>query len=438
MTRPNGNGAGDGFCGGEKCPAARECGACQHVNEPYEEQLRRKDRAMADLFADLAPQGALEPIIGMDNPYHYRNKVMSPFAPGRKLADAPDARRGRRSGRGYSPDGRVRKSGAGKAGRASAPRREILCGMYAAHSHRIIDTSCCLVENEDAKRVVRAVRGLMGKFGISPYDEDRGTGFMRHAVIRVGHESGEVLVTLVTNGPEFPGSKAFCRELVKRCPFVTTVVQNVNERQTNVVLGQREQTLYGPGFILDRLCGLSFRISSQSFYQVNAVQTEVLYRTAVGLANLTGTETAIDAYCGTGTIGLVAAQAGAARVIGVDSVASSIRDARQNAAHNGIENARFETADAGEFMRELAARGERADVLLMDPPRAGSSEEFLDAACELAPSRIVYISCNPATQVRDLQRLARAGYAVRAVKPVDMFPHTDHIESVVLAQRVGA
>ena len=275
---------------------------------------------------------------------------------------------------------------------------------------------------------------------MEPYDEDAGTGFVRHAVVRVGHRSGEVLVTLVTNGAEFPASKAFCRELVRRCPFVTTVVQNVNTRQTNVILGDEERVLYGPGFILDTLCGLSFRISSQSFYQVNAAQTEVLYDEAIRLAGLDGTQQVIDAYCGTGTIGLVAASRGAAGVIGVDSVASAIRDARANAAHNGIDNAEFMAMDAGTFMRALAAsRADEPDpaelVVFMDPPRAGSTPEFLDALAALAPARVVYISCDPATQARDIRHLARAGYEVAAVQPVDMFPHTDHIESIALLVR---
>ncbi len=281
----------------------------------------------------------------------------------------------------------------------------------------------------------------MLKFGILPYDEDRGTGFMRHAVVRVGHTTGEVLVTLVTNGQQFPGAKSFCRELVRRCPFITTVVQNINERQTNVVLGQREQVLFGPGFILDTLCGLTFRISSQSFYQVNATQTEVLYRQAIELAGFTGAEHAMDAYCGTGTIGLVAASMGAAQVTGVDCVESSIRDARQNARHNGVDNARFAVADAGAFMRDMAAQAAAAGragtdeegrplVLLMDPPRAGSTEEFLRAAVQLAPERIAYISCNPETQVRDLGflkaiRLRRANGAARGHVPAHR-PHRDH------------
>ena len=231
---------------------------------------------------------------------------------------------------------------------------------------------------------------------------------------------------------------------------MTTVVQNVNERQTNVILGDKERVLYGPGFILDELCGLSFRISSKSFYQVNATQTEVLYRAAMELAGFDGTQVAIDAYCGTGTIGLVAAKSGAARVIGVDSVESAIRDARTNARHNGVENAEFVAGDATDFMCALAKEGvlgaespeEGAQagglVVLMDPPRAARRRSFLRAAAALAPERIVYISCNPETQARDVEFLDSIGYAVVAVQPVDMFPHTDHIECIVALEPVDS
>ena len=318
---------------------------------------------------------------------------------------------------------------------------------------------------------------------------------MRHVVVRVGHESGEVLVTIVTNEEKFPAGKSFAKELIARVPQVTTVVQNVNMRQTNVILGEQETVLYGPGFILDTLCGLSFRISSTSFYQVNATQTEILYNTAVELAGLTGAQTVIDAYCGTGTIGLVAATRGAQRVIGVESNAAAVRDAWENARHNGVENATFIAADATQFMREFAQKdtdelmdeakanaaaelGEEAEdavvhvagfngaasetdreadaastadfdapvaaanegaghelVLLMDPPRAGSTPEFLQAAADLAPQRIVYVSCNPETQVRDIELLQKRGYELQVVQPVDMFPHTAHVETVALLAR---
>ncbi len=425
-----------------KCPAQKQCGACQLLATPYEKQLEQKQRAMAQLFEDVAGEGTvMNPIAGMGEPYYYRNKVTSPYVPGKKLGgrganggQGRDANRGKAAGKG----------GKGKNAKGNAPARQILCGMYAAGTHRVVATDECLIENQQAKRVVLAIRQLMQRYGMEPYDEDAGTGFVRHAVVRVGHSSGEMLVTLVTNGKEFPGSRNFCRELVKRCPYVTTIVQNVNTRQTNVILGNEEKTLYGPGFIIDELCGLSFRISSHSFYQVNAMQTEVLYRLAIQLAEFTGTETALDAYCGTGTIGLVAAkglpeapEAHAAQVIGVDNVASAIKDAHMNAQHNGIENAEFETGDAGAFMVCQAKAGRQLDVLLMDPPRAGASREFLEAACKLEPRRIVYISCNPETQQRDVAYLTGHGYALDVIQPVDMFPHTNHTECICRLTRMG-
>ena len=387
------------------CAVAKTCGGCSRVNESYESQLARKDSFVNDLFngADFG-DFKLEHIIGMDDPYHYRNKVTSPFIPGKRTATGG---------------------------------REILTGMYAAGSHHVVKTDSCLVENEQAQLVIKAVRSIMMRYKMEPYDERKGKGFIRHVVVRCAHESGEVLVTIVTNADEFPSSKAFCRELVKRCPFVTTIVQNVNTRQTNVILGQKEQRLYGPGFIIDTLCGLSFRISSQSFYQVNSTQTAVLYEKAMQLARLDGTQRALDAYCGTGTIGLVASQRGALHVSGVDTVESAIRDARENARHNGIENATFVAGDAGQFMDEAAQAGEQFDVVFMDPPRAGSDERFLEALAALSPKRVVYISCKPTTQVRDLEYLIKRGYSLETVQPVDMFPHTDHVETIAVMSRTG-
>ena len=425
------------------CPVARECGACTLIEVPYDEQLAAKQERIARLFADESAQGAvLLPIAGMDDPFGYRDKIASPFAPGKRIASAP---------------ARGKKGRTAKGSQASRSRREVLCGLYAAHSHRIIETETCPIENPIGRRVINAVRRIMRRYSVEPYDEDAGTGFMRHAVVRVGHESGEVLVTLVTNGATFTGAKNFARELVKSCPEVTTVVQNVNTRSTNVILGGEEHVLYGPGFILDTLCGLSFRISSQTFYQVNARQTEVLYLAAMEMAapgspdvpatsaasNAFGTAatsaaplTILDAYCGTGTIGLVAANViGNAQVVGVDKVESAIRDARQNAMHNGIQNAVFQAADAGVFLRDALARGASPDIVLMDPPRAGASEEFLEALAAAAPERVVYISCNPETQVRDVRFLLDRGFTLTRIQPVDMFPQTDHIESICLLEK---
>jgi len=413
---------------------------------------------MRALFAEVDMDASfLRSILGMQDPFHYRNKVASPFAPGKASPGKGTGGSGKALTN-KAGDGKyeANKVAAGKAGRAQSGSKgssEILTGMYAAGTHKLVDTQGCAVENADANAVVQAVKRIMRKYGMTPYNEDTGAGFMRHVVVRVGHTSGEMLVVLVTNGVEFTGAKNFCRELVKACPKVTTVVQNINLRQTNVILGEESRTLYGPGFILDSLCGVSFRISPTSFYQVNAVQTEVLYRMAIEAAGLTGKETVIDAYCGTGTIGLVAAAGlpadgartpGAKRVIGVDNVPDAIRDAVQNAKHNGITRAEFVCTDATEFLKELAHKGKTngvslADgeplVLLMDPPRAGSTPEFLDAAAALSPERIVYISCNPQTQVRDIRQLQESGYRVEIVQPVDMFPHTPHVETVALLSK---
>ena len=412
-----------------ECPVERQCGACQHISVAYADQLAAKDAQVAKLFAQVADPSALLPILGMEDPYYYRNKVASPYAPGRKLP-AP-------GGKGEKPiadliaadkanphplvrlqfhgskEGRGKSGKGGKNGKGAAPRREILCGMYAAGTHRIVSTDACLLENQQAKRIIRAIRDLMPRYGITPYDEDKGVGFLRHAIVRVGHTSEEVLVTLVTNGREFPASRNFCRDLVKRCPGVTTVVQNVNERQTNVILGQREQTLYGP----------------------RSTQFRLKFCTAVPskLAGIHRQRGAIDAYCGTGTGRLVAAKHGRRAGDGRGQAwLRAIRDARENARHSRVENARFVVGDAAISMREQAADGQRVDVLLMDPPRAGASEEFLHAAVALAPKRMVYISCNPTTQVRDLAFLRDRGFTVKVVQPVDMFPHTDHIETIAL------
>ncbi len=420
------------------CPVQNKCGGCQLLHIPYEEQLAQKQQEMFCLFEPLASKTTkFCAICGMDEPYYYRNKVTSPYVAGKKLPAHIGQKRAQTKAEKAQGS---RKSH--KKEKTPSARREILYGMYASGTHRVIPTDTCLIENKTAKQILRAIKQLMQRYHMEPYDEDTGKGFIRHAIVRVGHSSHEILVTIVTNESAFPGSRNFCRELVKRVGSITTIVQNINTRQTNVILGQEEKTLYGPGFILDELCGLSFRISSRSFYQVNATQTEALYRYAIQMANLTGHETVLDAYCGTGTIGLVAAKglpenpaAHAARVIGVDNIASAITDARNNARHNGIENASFVTDDAGNFMKEQAKLGNHLDVLLMDPPRAGASEDFLQATCLLKPERIVYISCNPKTQQRDVTYLISHGYHLDQVQPVDMFPHTKHTENICLLER---
>ena len=268
-------------------------------------------------------------------------------------------------------------------------------------------------------------------FKIRPYDEDSGYGLLRHVLIRIGHVTGQIMVVLVLSSPIMPSKNNFVKALRKLHPEITTIVVNVNERDTSMILGEKEQVIYGKGYIEDKLCGKTFRISPKSFYQVNPAQTEKLYARALEYAGLTGQETVLDAYCGTGTIGMIASDY-AAQVIGVELNRDAVRDAVNNAKRNQISNIQFYQNDAGKFLLEMAEQDKRLDVLLMDPPRSGSSEEFLNAAAGIRPERIVYISCNPETLVRDVKYLVKRGY--RAVKSVavDMFPFTDSIESVTL------
>ena len=436
--------------GDSRLTTCQACGSCSLIDVPYADQLAGKQAQVEELLRPFAKDCIFEPIAGMEDPWCYRDKIASPFAPGKYRA-ATGGARGAQSDKRHGARGKSSVAVAGQRAAGKGQQRDIRCGMYAPGTHRIVEIDSCPVENPAGRKVVTAVRRLMFRYGMAPYDEDAQTGFVRYVVIRVGHESGEVLVTLVTNGSAFPGSKNFCRELVKACPEVTSVVQNVNTRQTNAILGDEEHVLYGPGFILDTLCGLSFRVSSHSFYQVNARQTETLYRIAIDMAaralregnspqSVPGAQSEgfalLDAYCGTGTIGLVAASCiENVHVMGVDTVASAIADARLNARHNHIENAEFTCADAGAYLKGLAQGGGSLDVLMMDPPRAGASEEFLEAALALRPAHIVYISCNPATQARDIATLVEGGYTLRVCRAVDMFPHTPHIENVVLLSR---
>ncbi|MBQ9691257.1 MAG: 23S rRNA (uracil(1939)-C(5))-methyltransferase RlmD [Eggerthellaceae bacterium] len=379
---------------------------------PYEKQLQEKQGVVENLFSDYSANAQIHPIIGMDDPYHYRNKVTSPFVSMRT---------------------------------SLKHKSSIACGMYKKGTHRVVDTSECLIENMQAKRIILSIRSLMYTYHIEPYDEDRDIGFMRHAQIRVGFASGEIMVTLVTRNDQWKHGKSFARALVKKHPEITTVIQNIHTSTNNVILGAKEKTLYGPGFILDSLCGLSFRISSRSFYQVNVGQTQYLYERAVEMAKLSGKETIFDAYCGTGTIGLVAMAGvhglpGGHRLIGVEERRDAIADAYMNTRHNGIKNVEFIAGDAGAYMRSLARQNHTLsgviDVVFMDPPRAGATLDFLKATIQLEPTRIVYISCNPKTQIRDAKYLIERGYVLKELQVVDMFPHTDGIESIIMLERM--
>ena len=281
---------------------------------------------------------------------------------------------------------------------------------------------------------MQSVAGLMKSFKMRAYNEDTGYGFLRHILIRTGYHTGQIMVVLVTASQVFPSKNNFVKALRKLHPEITTIVANVNDRNTSMILGDKQQVLYGKGYIEDILCGKRFRISPKSFYQVNPVQTEILYDKAMEYAELTGKETVIDAYSGIGTIGMVASDR-AKEVISVEVNGDAVRDAIANAKMNKIKNVHFYKADAGEFMVKMAAAGQKADVVFMDPPRAGSDRKFLNSLLRLKPRKVVYISCNPETLKRDLGYLTGNGYRVKKIQPVDMFPMTEGIETVSLLSR---
>ena len=385
------------------CPYDKKCGGCNLLKHDYAEQIKIKKDALAKL---LAPYGKLTEVIGMENPLHYRNKVHAVFTTDRK--------------------------------------GNIISGVYEEGTHKVVAVDNCLIENEKADAIIATIRKLLPSFKLKVYDEDRRTGLFRHVLIRTAHSTGQIMVVLVLSSTMFPSKNNFVKALLKEHPEITTIVMNINDKRTSMVLGDREQTIYGKGYIEDVLCGNTFRISPKSFYQVNSVQTEILYNKAIELAKLRGDETVIDAYCGIGTIGITAAAHMAkvaennknnikrGNVIGVELNADAVKDAVANAKRNNMDNIRFYCDDAGRFMTRMAANGQKADVVFMDPPRSGSDEAFLNCVAKLSPKKIVYISCGPDTLARDLGVLKKKGYKVEKMVGVDMFPMTGHVETVVL------
>lgn len=373
-----------------KCSVSKKCGSCQYQGVPYKEQLAAKQKRMKKLLGKFAN---VKPIIGMDDPFYYRNKVHAVFDRDKK--------------------------------------GNIICGTYEAKTHKVVPIEECMIEDKISQEIIRTIRDMLKSFRIKTYDEDTGYGLLRHVLVRRGFFTDEIMVVIVIGSPIFPSKNNFVKALRKKYPQITTVVLNVNDKKTSMVLGERDIVIYGKGYIRDTLCGCTFRISPQSFYQVNPVQTEILYKTAIEYAGLGRKETVIDAYCGIGTIGLVAAKR-AKNAIGVELNPDAVRDARINAKENKITNARFYQGDAGEFMENMAENGEHADVVFMDPPRTGSDKKFMSSVIKLNPSRIVYISCGPETLARDLEYLTKHGYDVRKIQPVDMFSFTDHCENICL------
>lgn len=377
----------------EKCRYARECGGCQYQGTEYKKQLQMKKNYIEKLLKPFCP---VKDMVGMENPYNYRNKVHAVF-------------------------GRDKKG-------------NIYSGVYKAGTHDIVPVEKCQIEDETADHIIATIRELAQSFRYPVYDEDRQTGLLRHVLIRRGFTSGEIMVVLVCSSLILPSKKNFVNALLKAHPQITTIVLNENNKRTTFVLGNRETVLYGKGYITDTLCGKTFKISSKSFYQINPLQTEKLYQKAVELAGLTGRERVIDAYCGIGTIGIVAAKK-AKEVIGIELNKDAVADAKENARLNKASNTRFYCGDAGDFMVEMAARGQKADVVFMDPPRSGSTEKFIRSIVKLAPKRVVYISCGPDTLARDLKVFARLGYRAEEAWGYDMFPFTEHVETVCLLSR---
>lgn len=375
------------------CPVHKKCGGCQYQGMAYKKQLSLKQRQANVLLGKF---GTVLPIIGMKDPLHYRNKVHAVF---------------------------------------TFEKGKAIAGTYQEGTHKVVPVESCLIDDEKSDAIIQTIRELLRSFKIKTYNEDSGYGLLRHVLIRRGFTSGEIMVVLVASSPVFPSKNNFVKALRKEHPEITTVILNVNDQNTSIVLGERNITLYGKGYIVDTLCGHTFAISPSAFYQVNPVQTEILYQTAMDYAGLTGKETVVDAYCGIGTIGMIASKQ-VKEVIGVELNRDAVRDAIGNAKGNGVKNIRFYQADAGEFMVAMAEQGEKMDVVFMDPPRAGSDEAFLQSVIKLAPKKVVYISCNPETLARDLGYLTKKKYKVTKICPVDMFPFTDHCEVITCLQRV--
>ncbi|MFZ5825067.1 MAG: 23S rRNA (uracil(1939)-C(5))-methyltransferase RlmD [Bacillota bacterium] len=381
------------------CPVVGECGGCQLQHIAYDAQLDLKRQQVVDAITRV---GKLEgvtvhPTLGMPEPWQYRNKAQFPF--------------GYRSGK-------------------------VVAGFFAPGTHRIVDIEQCEIQHPLANQIMREVKALARIYGVRIYDERTHSGVLRHVLGRVGRGTGEAMAVLVTNGREFPFGEEIAQGLLERIPGLVSVVQNINPQQTNVILGRESKILAGKDHITDYIGDLKFNISPLSFFQVNPAQTEVLYGKALEYAALTGTETVLDIYCGIGTISLFLAKQ-AREVVGIEWAREAVADARENAERNGVANAQFIAGDAAVEMPRLAEEGVRADVIVLDPPRKGCDEPVLEAMAQVRPQRIVYVSCNPASLARDLGRLGALGYRTLEVQPVDMFPHTAHVECVARLEWCG-
>ena len=374
-----------------KCVYSKYCGGCSLQGIEYSKQLDMKQEHIASL---LKPFGKVNDILGMADPYNYRNKVQVTF--------------------GYDD------------------KHKLICGNYVNSSHMIVPIEDCVISDDRANKIINSVCRIANKYKISAFDEHSYKGCLRHLLIRTSNLN-EIMLVIVTGSFNIVKKEQFINDILKFNPSITTIVQNFNNKRTSMILGDKNVTLYGRGHIYDLLCGCKFKISPNSFYQINRRQTEVLYNTALKLANFKGNETIIDAYCGTGTIGIIASSS-VKKVIGIEVNQSAVKDAIKNAKLNEIKNISFVCDDAGHFMECEARQKHNLDVLIMDPPRSGASDKFLRAIYRLKPKKIVYISCGPESLRNNLFDLTKNGYKVETIQPVDMFPFTsiNHTENIVL------
>lgn len=374
-----------------KCDIAKKCGSCQFINQGYVKSLEYKNEECKKIFKDLKVN--VHPVSGMEDPYYYRNKTIIAFD---KIYNY---------------------------------------GLYEENSHRIIPYKSCLIHDQETDAIISKIAVLFRKYRVSIYDPQRRRGEIRHILIRRAVKTNQTLVVIVSNEAIFKGSKNFCNQLIKAFPSIKSIVLNTNKRQTSIVLGEQEKVLFGKGFIVDELCGMTFKISPRSFYQINHDQCEALYSKALSLITVKHPKI-MDTYCGIGTIGLIASK-NAKQVIGVELNKDAVKDAKLNKTFNKVDNIKFIQGDATEFMVEAAKQKVGVDVIIMDPPRSGSTETFIKAAVSLKPQEIVYVSCDPHTQVRDLKLFRKLGYDFKDVYPYDMFPFTSHIETIALLSRVN-
>ena len=380
-----------------QCAIYDTCGGCQLQHLNYEGQLEVKHQQVVDAVQRIGKQAdvVIHPTLGAEHPWHYRNKMQFPI--GRKGND-------------------------------------VIIGCYAQGTHAIVDTENCVIQHEANNLVANAVRGVIRRLNITTYDETTRQGVLRHVIGRVGIASGEIMVVLVTSTEILPKQEKVVEELRRNIPGVVSIIQNINPNHTNVIMGKRTLKLWGKSTIVDKMGEFSFNISARSFFQVNTKQAEVLYNKAVEYANLTGKETVIDAYCGTGTISLFLAKK-AKKVYGIEIVEAAVKDAIKNAENNKIENTEFIVGDAIEVLPNLSEKGIQPDVIVVDPPRAGCEKQVLESFANMNPTRIVYVSCNPASLARDIGVLAELGYVAKEIQPVDMFGATSHVECVALLEK---